>query len=67
MENNTDNKEYSKSDIKWVLNRYEKCSDRYMEAEKELLEILEMSFWKRLFLRTRVFKFLNSRIDKYNF
>ncbi len=67
MENTTEPKEYSRTDIKWIMNRYEKCSDRYLEAEKELLEILEMSFFKRLFLKMRILKFLDSRGKKYNF
>ena len=32
-------KEYSKSDINWLLNKVESTSNRYMEAESFILEL----------------------------
>jgi hypothetical protein len=58
--------EYTKSDLNWLMKKTEACSNRYMEAEKFILEITEMSWWKRLFLNRKILKFLNSR-SKYGF
>ena len=58
--------EYSKSDLNWLMNKTEQCSERYMEAEKFILELAEMKWYQRIFCLGKILKFLNSR-DKYEF
>lgn len=58
--------EVQKSDLEWLLNKTEKCSERYMEAEKFILELLEMRWYRRIFCFGKLLKFLKSR-SKYNF
>ena len=58
--------EYSKTDLNWLMNKTEKCSERYVEAEKFILEIAEMKWYQRLFCSKKIMNFLMSR-DKYGF
>jgi hypothetical protein len=58
--------EYSKTDLNWLMNKTEKCSKRYVEAEKFILEIAEMKWYQRLFCSKKIMNFLMSR-DKYGF
>ena len=58
--------EYTKADLNWLMKKTEDCSERYMEAEKLLLEIAEMKWYQRVFLWRKILRFLNSR-SKYNF
>ena len=39
--------EYSKSDLNWLMNKTEQCSERYMEAEKFILELAEMNWYQQ--------------------
>jgi hypothetical protein len=55
-----------KSDLSWLLNKYEKCSERYIEAETFILELAEMSWFRRIFCFNKILKFLDSR-KKYGF
>ena len=50
----------------WLMKKTEDCSNRYMEAEKFILEIAEMKWYQRVFLWRKILRFLNSR-SKYNF
>jgi|GEM_PF-2267696 hypothetical protein len=59
--------EYSKADLNWLMNKTEKCSERYMEAETILLAIMRDPWYKRIFLRKKIAKFLMSRGAKYKF
>jgi hypothetical protein len=52
--------------LEWLLNRYEKCSERYMEAEQFILKILEMKWYQQIFCFNKIIKFLENR-NKYNF
>lgn len=58
--------EYSKSDLNWLMTKTEQCSERYMEAEKFILELAEMKWYQRMFCFGKILKFLKSR-DKYKF
>ena len=58
--------EYTKADLKWLMGKMECTSERYMEAEKMIIEIIEMPWWKRPFCRCKLLRFLKSR-SKYNF
>jgi len=58
--------EYSKSDLNWLMSKIECTSERYMEAEKKIIEIIDMPWYKRVFCGRTLLKFLKSR-DKYNF
>ncbi len=58
--------EYSDADLNWLMNKTALCSERYMEAEIFLIELLQMSWYKRMFCFGKILKFLKSR-DKYKF
>jgi len=58
--------EYTKADLNWLMSKMECTSERYMEAERMIIEIIEMPWWKRLFCGRKLLRFLKSR-DKYNF
>ena len=58
--------EYTKTDLNWLMKKTEDGSERYMEAEKLILEIAEMKWYQRFFLWRKILRFLNSR-SKYNF
>ena len=36
--------QYTKTDLNWLMKKTEACSERYMEAEKFILEIAEMKW-----------------------
>jgi len=46
------------------LNKMEQLTERYIDAEKF---IMELNWFERLFCSRKITKFLKSRIDKYNF
>ena len=56
-----------KIDIEWLLVKAEVNSQRYMEAERFLIELLNMNFVQRMFSFNKILKFLDSRINKYRF
>jgi len=58
--------EYSKADLNWLMSKMECTSERYMEAEKKIIDIIDMPWYKRLFCGRTLLNFLKSR-DKYNF
>jgi hypothetical protein len=58
--------EYTKSDLNWLMNKTEQCSERYMEAEQFIIELATLKWYQRLFMNRRILKFLNSR-GKYKF
>ena len=39
-----------KEGLEWLLSKLEKCSDRYIEAENFILEIMEMPWYKQGFV-----------------
>ena len=52
-------------DLKWLIQKYESSTKRYIEAEQELMDIRDMSLWQRLRLNSKIDRFLSSR-KKYN-
>lgn len=52
--------EITKEGLQWLLNKYDNCSDRYIEAERFIMEIAEMPWYKRMFLTNKIIKFLES-------
>lgn len=58
--------EYSKTDLNWLTKKVEDCSERYIEAEKFIIEISQMKWYQRVFLMGKILRFLKSR-SKYNF
>ncbi len=48
----------------FTINKMEQLTERYIDAEKF---IMELNWFERLFCYRKVTKFLKSRIDKYNF
>lgn len=50
----------------WI-NRVERSSARYMEAERFILEISNMNFIQRIFCKKKIEKFLNERLERYDF
>lgn len=59
-------KHKDKTSLLWLINRMELTSNRYMEAENQLREILKMDWWELIFCKKKVLKFLESR-KKYDF
>jgi len=55
-----------KEGLEWLLSKLEKCSDRYIEAENFILEIMEMPWYKRIFIFNKIYQFFETR-KKYNF
>ncbi len=49
--------EYTKTDLNWLMKKTEDCSERYMEAEKFILEIAEMKWYQRVFLWRKILRF----------
>lgn len=47
-----------------LINKMNKLSDRYIEAENFLMEL---KWYEKLFCSRKIKRFLKSRIDKYNF
>lgn len=58
--------EVQKSDLKWLMDKVDSCSQRYVESENFMLDVLSMNFFQRLFIRRKALKFLKER-KKYNF
>lgn len=54
----------SKKIAEYSLDQIEKLTNRYIEAEKF---IMELNFFERLFCSRKISKFLKSRTEKYNF
>lgn len=57
---------HTKADLSWHISKLEATSERYMEAEKMILEVIGMPWYKRLFCGRKLLRFLESR-SKYNF
>lgn len=53
--------------LKWVMNRIESTTERYIEAEKMIIEIIDIPWWKRMFCRRKLIRFINNQLEKYNF
>ena len=44
--------EYTKTDLNWLMKKTEDCSERYMEAEKFILEIACQAYTTTFFSQT---------------
>lgn len=60
-------KPIKEQNLEWIIQRAEKCSDRYIHAERALLVIIKMPWYKRLFIKKDIIKFLDSRKEFYDF
>jgi hypothetical protein len=58
--------EDKKKELNWLMNKMENCSDRYMEAEKFLIELAQLKWYQKFFLTRKIIRFLDSR-KKYKF
>ena len=56
--------ENTKKIEEFSLNKMEELTERYIEAEKF---IMDLNWFERLFCSRKIRKFLKSRTDKYNF
>jgi hypothetical protein len=56
--------ENKKKITEFSLNKMEQLTERYIDAEKF---IMELNWFERLFCSRKITKFLKSRRDKYNF
>lgn len=65
MESNPKQKE--EENLEWIFNMYKDCSNRYIEAESKLLEIMELPFYKRIFCKKIIFEYLCETYKKYKF
>ncbi len=52
--------------VEWLMKNCEDRSNRYIEAERFIMEISEMKWYQRLFLDRKIMNFLKSR-RKYKF
>ena len=59
-------KSYPKTELSWLMNKTEQYSERYIEAERFILELAEMKWYQRIFCSRKIMNFLMSR-DKYKF
>jgi hypothetical protein len=51
-----------------LLGRVEKCSERYIENEQFISDLLKMPLWKRIFLfRKTILDHLDKILKKYDF
>lgn len=55
-----------KEELDYIMEMCEKTSERYIEAENLLLEIMCLKWYQRLFIRRKISEFFHSR-NKYNF
>lgn len=53
-----------KANFNWLMTEYENNTDRYIEAEKFIMELHNMNWLQRLFSSRKILKFLKSR-EKY--
>ncbi len=51
--------------VDFLLDNLEKSNKRYMEAERFIMEMTNMNFFQRLFLRKKIIRFLNEQLRKY--
>ena len=49
--------------LEWLMDRSEKCSERYIEAEQF---IVNLKWYEKIFISRKIIKFLKTR-EKYNF
>jgi len=56
--------ENTKNIAEFSLNKMEQLTERYIDAEKF---IMELNWFEQLFCSRKITKFLKSRIVKYNF
>ena len=49
-----------------IAQKYEASSYRYMDAENFLITIMEMPWYKRIFLGKKILKFLKQQSEKYD-
>lgn len=53
--------------LNYMVDRYEKVSSRYIEAERFIWELADLKWYQKLFIRKKVIKFISGQIEKYNF
>ncbi|MDD4970699.1 MAG: hypothetical protein PHT07_14830 [Paludibacter sp.] len=53
------------NNYEWLMIRYERSTERFIEAESFILELSKMNIIEKLFSSFKILKFLKSR-DKYN-
>jgi hypothetical protein len=51
----------------WIFKKIEECSNRYIEAERFLLKIENMSWIKRILCKKEIRKYLKECLKKYDF
>jgi hypothetical protein len=50
-----------------LLKKLESRSERAIEAEKFLMELHKMNWWQFIWCKPKIFKFLKSRLTKYEY
>lgn len=53
--------------ICFILNKWEQCSDRYIEDETFLLELARMNAIQRMFAGKKIRRFIDGQLNKYDF
>ena len=46
--------QFLKEGINWLFNRYEKCSDRYIDDEAFIMYYMDLPFWKRVLFGNKI-------------
>lgn len=49
--------------LEWILERLELEAKQRMEAEKLLMDIMFLSWWRRLFVGWKIYRFFLKRFD----
>jgi hypothetical protein len=53
-----------KQDSAWLLNKYELCLNRYMKAENFICDIIDMPWYKLLFIRKKALRFIENTLKQ---
>ena len=50
-----------------LLDKYELVNNRYIEAERFLVSLIKINWWKRLFIKRKIIQYIKSTVKKYDF
>lgn len=53
--------------IDFLLDNWEKSNKRYIEAERFIMEMADMNFFQRIFLKKKTIRFLLEQLSKYEY
>lgn len=56
---------FRKQSTDWLITKLEKATNRYFDNEQFLMSILDMPWWKRIFIGRKISKHLQTIMDNY--